>query len=376
MQNWISEPGGGLGAELRDQRVPEERRDGILAQLEKGHWKQDTERQGNVTANKAILSQERLKYDEHYRKMKEQTDAEEEVCKAVIAKITVKLETKTLERAEKARLRLNNFIASFGELLIEHAGVRQWVEYSFVHNSIDAIEEEINESLITYASEMAHETRCPSPESGNFTRFSEQSTKELIESTQVIRRYRRNIALYLCYKIVSATPGDWFSYSKRLRVLSDYERFGLIEVEHASVKMYTMELEPIRDRLIHGESFQRMVSRIQHTLYRDDGHAMETVKSCVQAHQTYGQPFASFTVELPIREFMSSQYEKNNHRVGSVVVVTGSSLYAQATTCEKYLCQTWPRSEAILLELLDSALASEGSFATFQLGEQRVLIIC
>lgn len=368
MQNWISEPGSGLGVEIREQRVPEERRDGILAMLDKRHWKQDAERQGNVTANKAILAQERFKYDDHCKKMKEQTDAEEEVCKAVIAKITVKLETEARDRAEKARLRLNNFIASFGELLIEHAGVRQWVEYSFVHNSIDAIEEEINESLKTYAFEMAHETQCLSPESGISSRFSEQSMKGLIESTQVIRRYRRNIALYLCYKIVSATPGDWFSYSKRLRVLSDYERFGLIEMEHESVKMYTMDLEPIRDRLIHGESFQRMASRIRHTLYRDDGHAMETVKSCVQAHQTYGQPFASFAVELPIREFMSSQYGKNNHSVGSVVAITGSSLYAQATTCGKYLCQTWPRNGGILLELLDLALASEENSSTVRLG--------
>ena len=47
-------------------------------------------------------------------------------------------------------------------------------------------------------------------------------------------------------------------------------------------------------------------------------------------------------------------------RIGSLVTLTGSVLYAQATTCSAYLQETWPNSGQSFRFALQAALDSKG----------------
>jgi hypothetical protein len=62
--------------------------------------------------------------------------------------------------------------------------------------------------------------------------------------------------------------------------------------------------------------------------------------------------------------FMRSQYD-TIPPVASIVVLTGSVLYAQATTCGEYVQNNWPTSGPFLLRLLDETLAPNAKKKTW-----------
>ncbi|KAL8876953.1 MAG: hypothetical protein Q9198_004937 [Flavoplaca austrocitrina] len=59
-----------------------------------------------------------------------------------------------------------------------------------------------------------------------------------------------------------------------------------------------------------------------------------------------------------IRTFMTSQYGKNNDGadLGSVIVLNGSALCAEATTCSEYVRRTWPSHGVAILALFSKAI--------------------
>jgi len=60
-----------------------------------------------------------------------------------------------------------------------------------------------------------------------------------------------------------------------------------------------------------------------------------------------------------IPAFMKTQYEfDSNVKLASVITISGSALYCQATTSGEYLRQTWPDYGAQMLEVLQAALDS------------------
>jgi hypothetical protein len=66
---------------------------------------------------------------------------------------------------------------------------------------------------------------------------------------------------------------------------------------------------------------------------------------------------ASYTIDLSIAEFMRSKFSEGIPYVDSVIVIAGSALYAQATTCADYISTTWPKSGSFVVEILDAILA-------------------
>ncbi|KAL9036085.1 MAG: hypothetical protein Q9180_004501 [Flavoplaca navasiana] len=59
-----------------------------------------------------------------------------------------------------------------------------------------------------------------------------------------------------------------------------------------------------------------------------------------------------------IRAFMTSQYGKDNDSadLGSVIVLNGSALCAEATTCSEYVRRTWPSHGVAILALFSEAI--------------------
>jgi hypothetical protein len=68
-----------------------------------------------------------------------------------------------------------------------------------------------------------------------------------------------------------------------------------------------------------------------------------------------------FNVTWGLRGFLQSQFGNHAPRIGSLVALTGSALYAQATTCSDYLQTTWPHSGAFFLSTLQTAVDSGGN---------------
>jgi hypothetical protein len=68
-----------------------------------------------------------------------------------------------------------------------------------------------------------------------------------------------------------------------------------------------------------------------------------------------------FNVTWDLRGFLQSQFGNRAPRIGSLVALTGSALYAQATTCSDYLQTTWPCSGAFFLSTLQTAVDSGGN---------------
>jgi hypothetical protein len=66
---------------------------------------------------------------------------------------------------------------------------------------------------------------------------------------------------------------------------------------------------------------------------------------------------ASFLVHWDVRNFLARQFRDfKSASLGSIITISGSSLHAQAATCEDYLVQNWPLTGKILLMVLQRAI--------------------
>jgi hypothetical protein len=97
-----------------------------------------------------------------------------------------------------------------------------------------------------------------------------------------------------------------------------------------------------------------MASKLRQMLYHGEMRNMESIQSYMTLKS---DPYCcSFDVDWSLAEYMRLQYGERFHSVGAVIVITGSALYAQATTCEKYIQQTWSKNEILLVQELNAFL--------------------
>jgi hypothetical protein len=80
-----------------------------------------------------------------------------------------------------------------------------------------------------------------------------------------------------------------------------------------------------------------------------------------QVGYDYGQihyTVAFNVVDWDLFDFLAGQIDKTAHRVGTVVTLSGSALYAHATTCSEYMMKNWPFGALLLLDVLQNAIGS------------------
>jgi hypothetical protein len=282
---------------------------------------------------------------------------------------------------------LQEFIAFFGDALIEKSAARQWASYVLAIQSKEHIAKGLSTLLKDYAVELASELRGSQPFKGSNESpplFSKQSHQVLASAAGIVRCYRYNIARYFYENAVSSPPNA-VSLSVRLQNLGQQlsltERFGLLtkpgpntidpeevaerttppsETQHDEhdVELFK-KLEPIRDRLICSDVFGRMASKIREQLYHDDMREMDNIRLTVALKRFR----CSFRVDWSPANYMRAQYGENFPSIGEVIAITGSVLYAQATTCKEYIKQTWPSSGTFLVQALDAFLNPDISCA-------------
>ena len=283
---------------------------------------------------------------------------------------------------------LQDFIVFFADTLIEKAGARGWAQYALAHHSSEDIEERLSTLLKKFAiglsSSLASLQNSERIDTAHSIQTSQRSRVVLDGATRLVRRYRPKIARYfLDNSIASAT-----SLSDRLRGLGQHlslmERFGLLS-KHGTNEGGTLEtpcnipgddgmdddvdedllaaLGSIQDVLVSCDAFQQLASELGRAFYRDNTCEMENIRNAVSTvvglQSLPLQYEAQLHVDWDIFAFMHSQYG-NIVPVASVVVLTGSALYAQATTCGEYVRKNWPTTGPVFLDLLETALREGG----------------
>jgi hypothetical protein len=177
-------------------------------------------------------------------------------------------------------------------------------------------------------------------------------------------------------------PDSTVSLANRLQGLGQHlslmERLGLLEKgnitdanirEELSGQLHVDEeedeellaaLTSIQDILVCSDSFQQLASDLRKSLYRDSSQEMELIRDCVTDELPLGSPYSTtFDVDWNLLEFMHTQYD-GIVSLASTVTITGSALYAQATTCGEYVRKNWPRNGPRVLKLLEEALKHPG----------------
>jgi hypothetical protein len=286
---------------------------------------------------------------------------------------------------------LQEFIAFFTDTLIEKAGARQWAQYARAHHSSEFMERWLTTGLKTFA--IGINTTLSNPESLDSARIARESPNSrqnravLNRATGLVRRYRPKIARYFLENSL-ALPVSPVSLSERLLGLGQHlslsERINLLSKNGANDRS-TLEtplndedddiidddvdrellsaLSSIQDVLVSSDAFQQLAAELGRIFYRNDTKEMETIRTIVSSNLdscTYREELkAHFRVDWDILAFMYSQYG-NTVPVASVVVLTGSAFYAQATTCGEYIQKNWHTTGPVFLELLERALTTTG----------------
>jgi hypothetical protein len=205
----------------------------------------------------------------------------------------------------------------------------------------------------------------------------DQPVQLLLEGAiKLVRRYRPMIARYFLEHSVSS-QAETVSLSDRLQGLGRH--FSLAErvdlLVHQSIREIDDEdednivdeniiaqLELVQAMLVSGAAFRNLALELRRSLYRDDEYRTASIRAIVleniHSPNTACWTTAEFLAKWDVMGFMRSQYSKLPS-VASTVVLTGSALYAQATTCSDYVRTNWPTTGSIVLDLIDKALASE-----------------
>lgn len=300
---------------------------------------------------------------------------------------------------------LQDFIAFFGDQLIDRTGACAWAQCALSQYSSDDAERRLMAPLKHYAITVLASTYRPKP-------FDEIQRRITSGVTDLLRRHRPKFARYFLENAIAAPS---ISTSMRTRpkqfekqlLLSD--KLGLFqhnkkdaknsaltpveaETEHKAEEEYDdgnetdsgdhlANITPIREFFVSDEAFQNLAVAIRRSLYYDERAEMEHIAQQIlrglfrnpkidsqsssesQTRDSLVDSLdrncvAQFHVNWGIEEFLRSQFGRVLPRIGSLVALTGSAFYAQATTCEEYMRTTWPNTGAFLISALQSFFES------------------
>ena len=287
------------------------------------------------------------------------------------------------------------FIAFFGEKLIQETGAKEWMEQALEYHFSKKMEELISSFLEEFAVKMmwshfnprdlellVRKKLNPSPE---------KSWVLLDDTASLIRHYRKNIADYFCINSIAGSttavsligntvPSDevdpllrWYmSFEASKFDQKNFRRTGdfVPEENEETEKPVTTEdaetfneFDFVKETLMSGEGFQRLASELRPNLQETDRCKMGSISQKVMfAVTSFGTQGAiesfTFLIKWKLLHFMRSQYG-GIIPISTVVVLIGSSLHAQATTCGEYVRRTWPTVGPVLLDILDRTLSSK-----------------
>ncbi|KAK7184313.1 hypothetical protein PSPO01_09690 [Paraphaeosphaeria sporulosa] len=248
----------------------------------------------------------------------------------------------------------------FVNTLLEQSGARQWGGYALATHPKHLLPTWLDEIMNKFIAKSLQDTD-PQLRGGAFW--------TLKEAADIIRHKRSRITRYFCKNLESssATSSPFTEQIKDVGQQLPRDRVAT-------------NLGSFHNMLVSNDVFNQMALEIKRRFYRDDVSQMISVRSVVRRvvsdYHTghFSQYDAQLDVHWDVIQCMRARYGDRTPSIGSVIVLTGSSLYAQATTCEKYISQTWPKTGKILIEALDRFL-KEKSTVDIEIGDKALNLI-
>jgi hypothetical protein len=134
------------------------------------------------------------------------------------------------------------------------------------------------------------------------------------------------------------------------------------EEDEAYIEGGDVEFAAVSSFLTQGPHFRLLLQDIKRLYYDRDLKLIETQSAVfdglrLQEPGEHGRYRASIQLNSDMSRFLEGQFGQNsNQALGSVITLTGSGLYAQATTCTEYVEQNWPVLGVQVLGVLEAAL--------------------
>ncbi|CAN9342302.1 unnamed protein product [Alternaria alternata] len=208
----------------------------------------------------------------------------------------------------------------------------------------------LEDSLVEFATKLLSIPVAPASSSKN---DDERDARLTLFGAVLIRHYKIPIAQYLMAQIFRQFFANVPSVRVSLQQMGPPdvfpERLGLktksmIALEDALVKTTVAELEHIPHLLALTDEMRHLALSIRRDLYHDDSFAMRNIQTAMSEENLSrlagGDYKADIQAYWSIEKFMIHEYGEDIPPFGSIVTLTGSSLYAQASTCADYVKMT------------------------------------
>jgi hypothetical protein len=297
-----------------------------------------------------------------------------------------------LEKPQRNTLQeaLQEFLAFFGDKLIQATGSKEWMENTLLHGSGRMNKEMCSRLLENYAAEMMFLHCCFKRPQIAFEGESNLSRKDSLtfmdDTLELIHHYRANIADYFCFNSIEGLGTEasvvdsplettqkqsilrWYSSVEKSRSSQKGSRHignGIHkEIGTAGEGIIPNKFDLVKNTLVSNEVFHRLASELRLEVSPDFGSRKDTMSQIITSEFDLPRGVntetlcISFEVGWDILNFMHFQYGELVP-IATVVVLTGSSTNAQATTCGEYVRQNWPLFGSTFLSFIDENLASQ-----------------
>lgn len=208
---------------------------------------------------------------------------------------------------------------------------------------------------------------------------SRQTQKLFMDAVTLVRRYSPEIAQY--FRIQSAPPSmNTTSLATCIEGLVQPMAFGQKSSPfHRVIGNHSEEDEEsdddsdledallgqfhkVQDSLVSCASFLQLALQLRRDLYSHDRAEKEAVNNAVlesllPASISDTNVSSQLRVKWDIKDFMLRQYGEMVP-LRSVVVLIGTVLYAQATTCGEYIQANWPETGPFVLDMIESCVSA------------------
>ncbi|RYN15792.1 hypothetical protein AA0115_g12780 [Alternaria tenuissima] len=280
------------------------------------------------------------------------------------------------------------FIQQFSDTIYKHAGAHHWAEYTRARYSLSDVRLRLEPLVTIYCDSLKTKiaTGITSSTDANW-----ENTKLVLLGISLVDRFETKIALEFCSILssessssdpsIGAKPlmkdspqifSDWFDHGTESKLRQKRGEPNLAPVMLPSDLIETSKLhkgdatsaviEAMTSDPGSMVALGNLALDVRRELYNDDTSAMHTIERIVSETKSYHPTLygygAEFRVHWSIEEFMNDQYSEDIPGFESVLTLTGSALYAQASTCANYIKTTWPFTGTFFLKLLDAIRTS------------------
>lgn len=250
----------------------------------------------------------------------------------------------------------SDFAVFFGNLLLDSTGAMHWPREEVIQRSSVIDIDQLIKHLEIYAPGLPWN---PEGDPMEFTKAQHWLNGHALSKLHgVVKNYSGEISRYFYFKAIFVkSPPPSRSSTPELtalfrRVLSGNRTEHLLDNEEEDCKQ--SETERMESLILNDADFVDLVVSIrQEFFFGPTSKARPAIISYITANHINLPWEVMLKTDWKPLTFLKMQFGSPRHmpRIGSLLSLTGTSLYAQVTSCEKYVEQTWDDGKELLSAL-------------------------